>query len=87
MRDHDVSSLTVAELKRAKRELSASLALSLPGALSDVPTLAQLSAIDNELAERGTGLRLCSCGFASNGEARFEAHLTNNPGHNEQPQP
>jgi hypothetical protein len=33
MRDHDVSSLTVAELKRAKRELSASLALSLPGAL------------------------------------------------------
>ena len=51
-RFHDVSQLTTAELERARRELAASLALARPGSPSDVPTLAQMRAIDAELTER-----------------------------------
>jgi len=52
-REHDVSSLTAAELERARRELSASLALARPGSPIAVPIEAHLDAIDAELAERG----------------------------------
>ncbi len=52
MRDHDVTALTAAELKRARRELAASLALALPGSLVRVPIQARIAAIDTELAGR-----------------------------------
>ena len=48
MRDHDVTALTAAELKRARREL----ALALPGSLVRVPIQARIAAIDTELAGR-----------------------------------
>jgi len=51
-RPHDVSALTAAELERAKRELTASLALVRPGSPARVPILAQMSAIETELAGR-----------------------------------
>jgi hypothetical protein len=54
-RDHDVSDLTGSELERARRELEASLALARPGSMTSVPIMAQLRAIDAELAERGGG--------------------------------
>ena len=53
MRDHDVTTLTAAELDRARRELSASLALAPPGSPVRAPILARISAIDAELAVRG----------------------------------
>jgi hypothetical protein len=52
IRCHDVSRLTTAELERARRELAASLALARPGSPSAAPALAQMRAIDTELAER-----------------------------------
>jgi hypothetical protein len=55
MRDHDVSTLTAAELARARRDLQVSLALAAPGSPVQEPILAHMSAIDAELAERGTG--------------------------------
>lgn len=54
-RSHDVSGLTDAELARTRRDLRASLALARPGAAASVPILAQLSAIDRELAGRSAG--------------------------------
>jgi hypothetical protein len=39
-RDHDVSEMTSAELKRARRELEASLALARPGSVTSVPVMA-----------------------------------------------
>ena len=52
-RPHDVSSLTAAQLHRAKRDLEISLAL----AFSDSPVRwtiqAEMTAIDAELAQRG----------------------------------
>lgn len=51
-RDHDVSDMTVRELQRARRELEASLALARPGSMTSVPIMAQVRAIDQELAER-----------------------------------
>jgi hypothetical protein len=87
MREHDVSHMMVADLERARRELSASLALARPDAPSTVPAAIQLGAVESELStrqgERASGVRLCSCGFASNGQIRFGAHLENNPGHQE----
>jgi len=53
-RDHDVSRLTTAELDRARRDLQVSLALAFPGSPVREPILAHMSAIDAELAERGT---------------------------------
>jgi hypothetical protein len=54
IRYHNVSQLTTAELERAKRELAASLALARPDSPTAVPALAQMRAIDAELAERDT---------------------------------
>ena len=56
MRDHDVTGLTARQLERARRELQASLALVRPDSPARVPILAQMSAIDTELARR-TGER------------------------------
>ncbi len=53
-RAHDVSSLTAAELDRARRDLQVSLALAMPGSPVREPILAHMSAIDAELAERDT---------------------------------
>ena len=52
MRDHDVTRLTAGELERARRDLTASLALTRPDSPARVPILAHLSAIDTELARR-----------------------------------
>jgi hypothetical protein len=52
MRDHDVTALTGRELEQARRELAASLALAPPGSPVRVPILAQMTAIDAELAGR-----------------------------------
>jgi hypothetical protein len=52
MRDHDVTGLTARQLKRAKRELAASLALVRQDSPARVPILAQMSAIETELAGR-----------------------------------
>jgi hypothetical protein len=52
MRDHDVTALTGRELQQARRELSASLALARPDSPARVPILAQMTAIDAELAAR-----------------------------------
>jgi hypothetical protein len=51
-RDHDVSAMTTSELHRARRDLEASFALSRPGSVTSVPIMAQVRAIDQELAER-----------------------------------
>jgi hypothetical protein len=52
MRDHDVTALTSRELEQARRELAASLALARPDSPARVPILAQMTAIDAELAAR-----------------------------------
>ena len=52
MRDHQVTRLTASGLQRARRELSASLALARPDSPARVPILAYMTAIDAELAER-----------------------------------
>jgi hypothetical protein len=51
-RAHDVSTLTPCELQRARRELHAVLALARAGSPAQVPILAQMAAIDAELAGR-----------------------------------
>jgi hypothetical protein len=55
MRDHDVTALTAGELERARRDLTASLALARPDSPARVPILAHLSAINTELAGRAAG--------------------------------
>lgn len=57
MRDHDVTTLTAAELDHARRELAASLALAWPGSPVRTPILACISAIYAELARRSTPAR------------------------------
>jgi hypothetical protein len=52
MRDHDVTALTGRELRQARRELAASLALARPDSPARVPILAQMTAIDAELTAR-----------------------------------
>ena len=52
VREHDMTTLTLAELECAWRELAASLALARPGSPVCVPIQAQLTAIDAELARR-----------------------------------
>jgi hypothetical protein len=47
-----VSTLTLGELERARRELSAALALARPGSPAQVPIRAHLAAIAAELASR-----------------------------------
>ena len=51
-RPHDVSGLTAAQLERARRDLEISLALAFPGSPVRVTILAEMTAIDTELAER-----------------------------------
>lgn len=50
---HDVSGLTADQLDRARRDLQISLALSSPGSPVHVSILAEMTAIDTELARRG----------------------------------
>ena len=50
---HDVSSLTAAQLERARRDLQISLALAFPGSPVRVTIQAEMTAIDAELAGRG----------------------------------
>ena len=52
MRTHDVGSMSASELRQARRELAASVALSRPGSPILAPISAHLLAIDAELAER-----------------------------------
>ena len=52
-RPHDVSSLTADQLERARRDLQVSLSLAVPGSPVRVPILAEMTAIDTELARRG----------------------------------
>jgi len=49
-RPHDVSGLTAAQLDRARRDLQVSLALASPGSPVNVSILAEMTAIDTELA-------------------------------------
>ena len=56
MREHDVTALTAAELETARRELTASLALTRPGSPVRGPIQARMAAIDTELAGRGAAL-------------------------------
>ena len=51
-RPHDVSGLTTDKLVRAKRDLEISLALAFPGSPVRVSILAEMTAIDAELAQR-----------------------------------
>jgi hypothetical protein len=51
-RPRDVSSLTTGQLVRAKRDLEISLALAFPGSPVHVSILAEMTAIDAELAQR-----------------------------------
>ena len=51
-RDHDVSGLTAAQLERARRDLEISLALAFPGSPVRVSIVAEMTAIEAELAER-----------------------------------
>jgi hypothetical protein len=51
-RIHDVSGLTAGELERARRDLQVSLSLAWPGSPVREPILAEMSAIDKELAGR-----------------------------------
>jgi uncharacterized protein involved in exopolysaccharide biosynthesis len=51
-RNHDVTRLTARQLERARRELAANLALVRPDSPARVPILAQMSAVDTELAGR-----------------------------------
>jgi hypothetical protein len=53
-RAHEVGALTSGELERARRELRASLALARPDSPTRVPILAELNAVEAELARRGT---------------------------------
>ena len=54
MRDHDVTALSGPELEQARRELAGSLALARPDSPVRAPILAQMTAIDAELAARSS---------------------------------
>jgi len=49
-RPHDVSGLTAVQLERARRDLQISLALAASGSPVHVSILAEMTAIDTELA-------------------------------------
>jgi hypothetical protein len=54
-RDHDVSGMTTAQLRRARRDLKITLSFARPGSVTTIPVMAQIRAIDQELAgRRGT---------------------------------
>jgi hypothetical protein len=86
-RVHDVSGLTVGELERARRELEASLALARPGSVTSVPIMAQIRAIDAELARQRPAIKLCSCGFATDDAEWFACHLAEHAGHHDRSRP
>jgi hypothetical protein len=65
VRDHDVTALSASELDRARRELSASLALIRPDSPARVPIMAQLSAIDARLAEQGERRRIARASYGN----------------------
>jgi hypothetical protein len=46
VREHDVSALTATELKAARHELAASLALARPGSPIQAPIRARMATID-----------------------------------------
>lgn len=52
MREHDVTGLTGRELEQVRRDLATSLALARADSPARVPILAQMTAIDAELAGR-----------------------------------
>ena len=52
-RPHDVSNLTATQLERARRDLEISLALAFPSSPVRGSIMAEMTAIDAELAERG----------------------------------
>jgi hypothetical protein len=54
-RAYDVTGLTARQLERASRELQANLALVRPDSPARVPILAQMNAIETELAGRTGG--------------------------------
>jgi hypothetical protein len=84
VRDYSVQGMPASDLERARREPAASLALARPGSPVRVPIEAQLGAIDSALAERASAvIRVCGCGMASDSDSRLDAHLWNNPGHQE----
>ncbi len=89
-RPHDVRRLTSGELERATRELTANLALVRPDSPARVPILAQMSAIETELAARrrrrnGLMIYLCSCGFGTDDREWLQGHLFEHPGHRQRP--
>ena len=49
-RPHDVSGLTAAQLERTRRDLQVSLALAAPGSPMHVSILAEMTAVDTDLA-------------------------------------
>jgi hypothetical protein len=53
IRRYEAEGLTPRELERARRELRASLALARPGSPACAPIVAQLNAVEAELARRG----------------------------------
>jgi len=81
MRTHDVSELSAIELSDARRELAVSRALSRPDSPIQLPIQAQLLAIDAELVTRG--VKMCSCGLASDDAEMIDGHLAEYPGHQE----
>jgi hypothetical protein len=81
MRSHDVGSMSASELQHARRELAASAALSRPGSPIRVPLDAHLMAIDAEMTSRG--VRMCSCGMATDDAGLMDGHLFGQPGHEE----
>ncbi len=84
MRDYSARGIPAADLERTRRELAASLALARPGSPVRVPIEANLSAIDEALAECARCvLRVCGCGMATDDDARMDGHLWENPGHQE----
>ena len=81
MRTHDVSELSAIELSHARREIAVSRALSRPDSPIQLPLQAQLLAIDAELVSRG--LKICSCGLATDDAGRMDGHLFEYPAHQE----
>ena len=81
MRIHNVGSMSASELQQARRELTASATLSRPDSPILAPISAHLLAIDAEMACRG--VRMCSCGMATDDDAMMDGHLFEQPEHQE----
>jgi hypothetical protein len=81
MRTHDVSELSFKALAEARRELAVSRALSRPDSPIQLPISAELLAIDAELVSRG--VKICSCGLATDDAEMLDGHLFEYPVHQE----